>query len=134
MLISIISGTIGTLYTGSRLTLSCEITLDQALIEAGVVNDVIVTSKWFDSHGHELMPTRDCTGACVCVSEATRGSSTFYTSTVVFGTLRISDNGTYNCTATVSLPDNEFVMDGWESHVRTVRVQCKFHCIITARY
>ena len=132
MLTSTVSGTSGTLYAGSRLNLSCEITLDQALMEAGIINDVIVTSKWFDSHGHELMPTRDCTSARVCVSETTRSTPTFYTGTVVFDTLHISDNGTYNCTVTVSLPDNEFVMDGWESHARTVRIQCKFCCIITA--
>ena len=134
MLTSTVIDTSGTLYAGSRLTLSCEITLDQALMEAGVVNDVTVTSRWFDSHGHELMPTRDCMSARVCASEATRVTPTFYTSTVVFDTLRISDNGIYNCTATVNLPDIEFIMDGWESHVRTVRVQCKLHCIIAAKH
>ena len=43
MLTNTVSGATGTLYAGSRL-----INLNQALMEVGIVNNVIVISRWFD--------------------------------------------------------------------------------------
>ena len=104
----------------------CTITLDSAL---KMFNDdiVVVTSRWYGPSGEELPPTRDCEGERVCVSavEQTTVGGSFYTSTVMFNTLRTTDSGNYNCTATVSISMFSDVTYG----VRTISVVSKFYTI-----
>ena len=95
-----ITGRSGTLYAGSRLTLTCTFLLGSALED--VVN-VVVTGRWFGRDDDELPPTADCEGERVCVSAAEPVFGILYVSSVVFNTLRTTDSGGYNCTATVSI-------------------------------
>ena len=120
-----ITGGSGTLYAGSELTLTCNIPLGSALVD--VVDDDIVevTSRWYGPGGQELPPTGDCEGERVCVS-GQNGGGIFYTSTVVFNTLRTGDDGDYNCTATVSIPSFSDVTDGRGTFVMPISVESKF--------
>ena len=114
----------GTHYAGSKLTLNCTIILSQVLVDAGVVNDVTVTSSWYGPSG-EIFPTGDCEDERVCASGLEQLVDIAYSSTVMFDTLRTSDSGNYNCTATVSIADNPFVTDGSGTIVRTTSVESK---------
>ena len=118
-----ISGRSGTLYAGSELTLICSIPLSSVLED--VFDDVVVTSRWFGPRGEELPPTENCEGARICVSEAELQFGSTYGSTVMFDTLRTSDSGNYNCTATVSIPTFSNVTDGWGTFVGMISVESK---------
>ena len=93
----------GVLYAGSMLTLSCTITIDDQLVNAG--NTVMVTSIWMKDSLADISER-------VTISEAKRNGSTIeYISTLSFATLHISDAGKYTCQANIS-HSSLFTVDG----------------------
>ena len=82
---------------GSQLTLTCSIVLDFTTLFP-ILGDLVVTSVWSDPGGGMLSSDNRIT-----VSPASQqGSTTTFLSTVMFNTLRTSDDGTYTCEATVA--------------------------------
>ena len=83
-------------YAGSQLTLFCSIVLNSTLFP--ILGDLVVTSVWSEP-GDGILST----DSRVTVSPASQqGITTTFASTVMFNTLRTSDDGTYTCEATVA--------------------------------
>lgn len=85
------------LYAGSKLTLFCSIVLEPSLFS--VLGDLNVTSVW-SGPGSETLSG----DSRIMVSPVSQPSMLLasFISTVIFNTLRISDDGTYTCKATVA--------------------------------
>ena len=95
-LVSVVHSADSSTYAGSQLTLVCNIVLDSTLFP--VLGDLVVTSVWSDPGGGMLN-----SDSRITVSPASQsGTTTTFTSTVMFNTLRTSDAGTYTCEATVA--------------------------------
>jgi len=95
-LVSVVHSADSSTYAGSQLTLVCNIVLDSTLFP--VLGDLVVTSVWSDPGGGILS-----IDSRITVSPATQqGSTTTFTSTVMFNTLQTSEEGTYTCEATVA--------------------------------
>ena len=92
--VSIFSSGVLSAYAGSQLTLTCSIVLDATLFPTP--GDLMVTSGWTGPGGGML-------SSHIAVSPASQqGITTTFISTVMFNTLRTSDDGTYTCEATVA--------------------------------
>ncbi len=87
----------GTIYAGSVLKLTCEISLPSSL--HSMVADLPVTSSWTGESNGAVQGDDRIT---VQSAEPVVPGSRFFITTVEFDTLRISDSGTYTCTATVT--------------------------------
>ena len=86
-----------TIYSGSMLTLTCDISL-LGIVPPILSIDATVTATWLGASGNMLS-----TGGTITVNPAVdidNGNS--YESTVVFNTARTSNEGTYTCQATVT--------------------------------
>jgi len=108
------------LYAGSRLNITCTITLDSVL--SPVIENLRVTSKW-TKLGETLL-----SGNHITVSNVFRQDfTTNYSSVVMFNTLQISDTGNYTCEVTVAplLSPVRNVMNGINSSTTTIKVQSK---------
>ena len=102
------------IFSGSVLTLTCAITLDEDVVQ--YENVLIVTSRWHGPSGYLINGTE------ISVTSAV-GSSTVgqYTSTVVINNIR--DAGTYSCQATVSHSTSRFVIDGMNTNETAIDIQ-----------
>jgi len=110
------------LYAGSRLNLTCVITLNSVL--SPVLGDLRVTSVWTKLRGKLLSSNGDH----ITVSPISQlGSTATYTSTVMFNTLQMSDTGNYSCEVTVApiISPVRNVMNGTNSSTTTIKVQGK---------
>ena len=102
------------LYSGSRLMLTCRITVDMRLM-----TNITVTTVWNKGSAKlsstERMP----------ITEA-KPESNFhmYTSTLMFNTLRTDDRGNYKCLAIISHP-SQFTLNGTDSANKTIAVRGK---------
>ena len=85
----------GTIYAGSVLTLTCEISLVGS-VTPSLHSGVTVMTTWFGASENVLS-----SGGMTTVNPAT-GSGFSYSSTVVFNTVHINNAGTYTCQATVT--------------------------------
>ena len=112
-----------TLYAGSRLNLTCVITLNSVL--SPFLGDLIVTSVWTKLRGM-LLSSNDG-GRIVIFPISQLGSTTTYSSTMMFKTLQMSDTGNYTCEVTVAhiMSPVRNVMNGTNSSTTTIRVQGK---------
>jgi len=110
-------------YAGSRLNITCAITLDSVL--SPVLGNLRVTSKWTKLGETLLSGNGDNHITVSNVSQ--QDSTTNYSSTVMFNTLRTSDTGNYTCEVTVAplLSPVRNVMNGTNSSTTTIRVQSK---------
>jgi len=108
------------LYAGSRLILTCTITLDSVL--SPVLGNLTVTSKW-TKLGETLLSGNNITVSNVSQQDST----TNYSSTVMFNTLQMSDTGNYTCEVTVAhiMSPVRNVMNGINSSTTTIKVQSK---------
>ena len=84
-----------TIYAGSVLTLTCRIFVID--VPPNLVSGVAVTIAWLGAQGNPLNG-----GDTITVNSAMGSSDTFYTSTVVFNTVRTNNAGTYTCQATAT--------------------------------
>ena len=110
-------------YAGSRLNITCAITLDSVL--SPVLENLRVTSKW-TKQGEKLLSANG--DSHITVSNVSQqDSTTNYSSTVMFNTLQISDSGNYTCEVTVAplLSPVRNVMNGINSSTAAIRVQSK---------
>ncbi len=106
----------GAIYAGSVLTLSCYIGLPSDV--AGIINNLTVTSLWSGQSGGQVVGD-----SRVTVQPARRISGTLvFVSTVEFNTLRISDAGTFTCTATVTPSGSLSLSQGQDSKATPVTV------------
>ncbi len=87
--VAVTADTDRTLYADEDVTLTCDITLDPAVL-AAVDSEVAVTASWTGPGG----PITDG------VSDIT-GSGLAYQSTLTLSSLTTSDSGLYTCTASV---------------------------------
>ena len=112
-----------TLYAGSRLNLTCVITLNSVL--SPFLGDLIVTSIWTKFRG--MLLSSNGGGRITISSISQLGSTTTYTITAIFNTLRTSDSGNYTCEVTVAhiMSPVRNVMNGTNSSATTLRVQSK---------
>jgi len=111
------------LYAGSKLNLTCVIMLDSML--SPVLGNLRVTSKWTDFRGMLLSSDG---GGRIAVSPASKqGTTTTYSSTVMFNTLQLSDTGNYTCEVTVAhiMSPLRNVMNGKNSSTAAIIVQSK---------
>ena len=111
------------LYAGSRLNITCMITLDSVL--SPVLGNLRVTSKW-TKLGEELLSGND--DSRITVSNVSQQDSiTNYSSTLMFNTLQLSDTGNYTCEVTVAplMSPVRNVMNGKNSSTTTIKVQSK---------
>ncbi len=99
-----------TLYDGESVTLTCTITLDQA-----VDSVVAVTASWAGPGGGVLSY-----GGRVTVSGVT-GSGP-YQSTLTLSSLVTSDTGDYTCTASVDPSTPQVVASGDDTDTHTIAV------------
>jgi len=117
-------------YAGSRLKITCVITLDSVL--SPVLGDLTVMSKWTKLGEMLLSGNGDSRITVSNVSQ--RDSATSYSSTLMFSTLRTSDTGNYTCEVTVAPLRSPVrnVMNGKNSSTATIKVQGKkgFHLVI----
>ena len=90
------------IYAGSMLTLTCRIFV--LSLPPSLGSSVTVTTAWLAASGNIL-----ATGGRITVNPA-EGSDTFYTSTVVFNTVRTNNAGTYTCRATAT-HSSQFITD-----------------------
>jgi len=93
--VDIIPPRVASAYAGSQLTLTCSIVLNSTLHD--ILGNLVVTSVWSDP-GSEMLSS----DGRVTVSPASYLGITTFSSTVMFNTLRTSDEGTYTCEATVA--------------------------------
>ena len=100
------------IYAGSVLTLTCEISLVGS-VPSSLRVDVTVMTTWLGASGNMLS-----TGGRITVNPAV-GSGTFYTSTVVFNTVRTNNAGTYTCQATAT-HSSTFITDVTTPDVVTI--------------
>ena len=77
------------------LTLTCNILVVD--VPSNLLDGVTVTTAWLGVSGNPLS-----TGGRITVTSAMGLTDTFYTSTVVFNTVRTNNAGTYTCQATVT--------------------------------
>ena len=116
-------------YAGSRLNITCAITLDSVL--SPVLGNLRVTSKW-TKQGEKLLSANG--DSRISVSNVSQqDSTTSYSSTLMFSTLRTSDAGNYTCEVTVTplLSPVRNVMNGTNSSTATIKAQGKkgFHLV-----
>ena len=111
------------LYAGSRLKITCAITLDSVL--SPVLGNLTVMSKWTKLGEMLLSGNGDSRITVSNVSQ--QDSTTNYSSTLMFSTLQTSDTGNYTCEVTVAplLSPVRNVMNGTNSSTTTIRVQSK---------
>ena len=93
--VEIIPPGVANTYAGSQLTLTCSIVLDSTLFPA--LGDLVVTGVW--TRTGSVIPSSD--GHITVSPLSQQGITTTFSSTVMFNTLRTSDEGTYTCEATV---------------------------------
>ena len=99
------------------------ITLDSVL--SPVLDNLRVTSKWTKLGETLLSGNGDSRITVSNVSQ--QDSTTNYSSTLMFNTLRTSDTGNYTCEVTVTplLSPVRNVINGTNSSTTTIRVQSK---------
>ena len=107
-----------TVYAGSVLTLTCEIVLVGS-VPPNLRSDVTLMTTWLGTFGNPLS-----SGGRITVNPAI-GSGTFYTSTVVFNTVRTNNAGTYTCQATAT-HSSLFITDVMTSGQVTISVQGEY--------
>ncbi len=90
------NGGSGTIYAGSVLTLTCEISLPSSV--QSIIHNLTVTSSW-DRGTNGTVVGED--SRITVQSTHTPGSLSFLT-TVEFDTLHTSDSDVYTCSATVT--------------------------------
>ena len=85
------------------LTLTCRITVVDVPPNLG--SGVTVTTAWLGASGNPLN-----SGDTITVNPAEGSIDTVYISTVVFGTVRPNNDGTYSCRATAT-HSSQFITD-----------------------
>ena len=94
------------IYAGSVLTLTCRV----FLVGIQPSSDLTVMVTWFGAGGNVLMEN-----SFITITPAQQeGSTTQYTSKVVFDTLRLGNTGTYTSQSTVS-HTSPFITDAMEN-------------------
>ena len=101
-----------TIYAGSVLTLTCRIVVVD--VPANLGSGVSVTTAWLGASGNPLN-----SGVTITVNPAMGSIDTVYISTVVFGTVRPNNDGTYICRATAT-HSSEFITDVTTPDVVTI--------------
>jgi len=96
-----------------------------------VLGDVTVMSKWTKLGG--MLPSGNGDSHITVSNVSQQDSTTNYSSTLMFSTLRTSDTGNYTCEVTVTplLSPVRNVMNGTNSSTSTIKVQGKkgFHLV-----